>query len=439
VQITAASRYILIVVTILSLFALSATDKEEEFTRFHGEYLGQTPVGYQPEPFVPELFSVWGDYGFHVSSCVRFSPDANELLFSNQSQPAAVSKSGTLWQMFRKNDLWTEPRVAFFPGDYSEDRAFYSQSGETLYYSTTRPVTEKGPPKDFDIWFVARHVSNRSRPQRLGYPVNTIYNDYAGAVTANGTIYFSSDRPSGKGGVDIYYAQLIDGGYGPLTNLGEGTNTDADEYVVCVDDDETYMILHRTGVRAGAENGLYISYKKKHHGWTIAKSMGDHLKVLNATDASLSPDGNYLFILSEGNGVYWLKAGIVDYLRDEDLQISRILINAVLDDGMDAAFFTYETLKQRHAIYIDINEYMLNQRGHQLLDAEQRTEAIALFQIVVELFPDSWNAYDSLGEAYFASGMTDLAARCYERSLGLNPRNENAVRMLEYISKVLHH
>jgi cytochrome c-type biogenesis protein CcmH/NrfG len=43
------------------------------------------------------------------------------------------------------------------------------------------------------------------------------------------------------------------------------------------------------------------------------------------------------------------------------------------------------------------------------------------------LFPDSWNTYDSLGEAYLKQGNKELAAENYRRSLELNPDNQGAV------------
>ena len=51
-------------------------------------------------------------------------------------------------------------------------------------------------------------------------------------------------------------------------------------------------------------------------------------------------------------------------------------------------------------------------------------EAIELFKINVQLYPQSWNVYDSLGEAYANSGDTALAVQNYEKSVQLNPNND---------------
>ena len=52
-------------------------------------------------------------------------------------------------------------------------------------------------------------------------------------------------------------------------------------------------------------------------------------------------------------------------------------------------------------------------------------------KINVALYPDAFNAYDSLGEAYMNHGNTELAIANYQKSLELNPENKNAVTMLE--------
>lgn len=46
-------------------------------------------------------------------------------------------------------------------------------------------------------------------------------------------------------------------------------------------------------------------------------------------------------------------------------------------------------------------------------------------------FPQSWNAHDSLGEAYAAAGQNDLAIKNYEKSVELNPKNTAGLQALK--------
>jgi Flp pilus assembly protein TadD len=58
-------------------------------------------------------------------------------------------------------------------------------------------------------------------------------------------------------------------------------------------------------------------------------------------------------------------------------------------------------------------------------------EAISIFKLNVEFYPNQWNTYDSLAEAYMESGNRDLATVNFRKSLELNPGNSNAREMLK--------
>ena len=59
------------------------------------------------------------------------------------------------------------------------------------------------------------------------------------------------------------------------------------------------------------------------------------------------------------------------------------------------------------------------------------SEAIEVFKLNAETFPQSFNVYDSLGEIYMQIGDTKNAANNYKKSLELNPDNNNAENILE--------
>ena len=69
-------------------------------------------------------------------------------------------------------------------------------------------------------------------------------------------------------------------------------------------------------------------------------------------------------------------------------------------------------------------EQGINDAGYRLMQDGKLKEAVDVFKMNVQLFPQSWNVYDSLGEAYAAAGETALAIQNYEKSVQLNPKNE---------------
>lgn len=84
------------------------------------------------------------------------------------------------------------------------------------------------------------------------------------------------------------------------------------------------------------------------------------------------------------------------------------------------------------------DEAFLNTLGYELIAEKLIGAAIEAFLINVNLFPNSANVYDSLGEAYLQDDQTDLAIQNYQKSLELNPQNENARIVLEKLRKNNH-
>jgi tetratricopeptide (TPR) repeat protein len=106
----------------------------------------------------------------------------------------------------------------------------------------------------------------------------------------------------------------------------------------------------------------------------------------------------------------------------------------IASGGVDQAVQQYHDLKATQATTYNFDEEELNTLGYQLLHAKKVREAIRIFQLNVEAYPKSANAYDSLGEGYMDDGNKALAIANYQRSLQLNPKNRNGLLMLEKLN-----
>lgn len=76
------------------------------------------------------------------------------------------------------------------------------------------------------------------------------------------------------------------------------------------------------------------------------------------------------------------------------------------------------------------SESELNSCGYVLMARGNLKEAISIFRANVNLYPESSNCFDSLGEAYAKVNLKDHAVFCYERAVALDPKNENAIAQL---------
>jgi tetratricopeptide (TPR) repeat protein len=105
----------------------------------------------------------------------------------------------------------------------------------------------------------------------------------------------------------------------------------------------------------------------------------------------------------------------------------------LMQDGVEAAEARYRRLKKEEPERWRIAENELNLFGYQLLARDRTDEAIVILELNTEAFPEAFNTYDSLAEAYMLAGRTQASIANYQRSLELNPDNTNAVAMLARI------
>jgi hypothetical protein len=115
---------------------------------------------------------------------------------------------------------------------------------------------------------------------------------------------------------------------------------------------------------------------------------------------------------------------------DPRRSISETLSGTIASSGVDAAVKQYRDLKAAQPTVYNFDEDELNSLGYRLLNAKKFNDAIRIFQLNVEVYPQSGNVYDSLGEAYVDAGNKPLAIANYQKSLQLNPKNAGAVSML---------
>jgi len=109
------------------------------------------------------------------------------------------------------------------------------------------------------------------------------------------------------------------------------------------------------------------------------------------------------------------------------------MTEVLMQDGVEAAVARYRQLKKEEPEGWRFAENELNLFGYQLLARDRTDEAIVILELNTEAFPEAFNTYDSLAEAYMLAGRTQASIANYQRSLELNPDNTNAVAMLARI------
>lgn len=102
-----------------------------------------------------------------------------------------------------------------------------------------------------------------------------------------------------------------------------------------------------------------------------------------------------------------------------------------VDEDYEGGLKAYQALQQQQPDSRWVQEGTLNSFGYELMGNDQIDLAISIFRLNVALYPNSSNVYDSLGEAYLNNGDKALAAKNYQKSLQLDPKNTNALKVLK--------
>jgi len=83
----------------------------------------------------------------------------------------------------------------------------------------------------------------------------------------------------------------------------------------------------------------------------------------------------------------------------------------------------------------DVSEGGINSFGYQLMGSGKDAEALKIFKLNTELYPEGYNTYDSYGECLVKIGKIAEGITAYKKSLELNPNNDNAEKVLSEIEK----
>ncbi len=287
------------------------SEAKRVFPALSGPYLGQKPPGMTPEIFAPGIVST----KFGELNSV-FSPDGKEFYFSRRGIPGRPS---VLMVTKMESDRWTEPQPLPFSGTYSDIDLFLCADNERLVFCSSRPrAGGKEDRMNHDFWVSRRNGSGWSEPEPFAPEAVSPAEDYFPVVTLSGTLYLNSQR-EGRGTNDIYASKYSGGKYLPPEKLPAPINTSFREFDAFVSLDEQTIIFssERPGGFGGAD--IYISFRDGQGNWSEPANLGPEVNSERSEyGATISPDGRYLFFTSNKAGnedIYWVSAEIIERLR----------------------------------------------------------------------------------------------------------------------------
>ncbi|MCX2742841.1 OmpA family protein [Mangrovivirga sp. M17] len=210
---------------------------------------------------------------FHDSN-LALSADGDDLyIYMDENE-------GDIYVSSRIDDsTWSEPEPlsdAINSLNYNEKSISISPDKSIMFFSSNRPGGFGGD----DIYYATKNERGEwSRSRNLGPVINTEYNEDGPFIDYDGkTLYFSSNGRGGMGGYDLFKVEYdsIEDGWGEPVNLGYPINTP---------DDDIYFVSTKDGKR-----GYYASIREDGMGFTdiymvtIPENLDEQLVAVNSTD-----------------------------------------------------------------------------------------------------------------------------------------------------------
>lgn len=283
------------------------TGKTRSADKFIEEiYISYNQTGSWTEP---RLVSLASDYNVGTAG---ISADGQKMLVFM----GGVTDPGNLFQISKSGEAWSKPTLInnLINSPQLESTASISPDGKTIYFASDRRGTLGG----MDIWKMEQRPDGSwAAPVNLGAPVNTKDNEDAPFIHPDQkTLFFTSDGHTTMGGRDIFIARLEGGRWSKPENMGYPVNTTANDnyFTLLADGRRAYFSSDRKGGK-GAQDIYYLDMPADASAIPLTMIKG---KILHAETGKPIPTRMYVVDNTSKKKV--------DFVYDPDPQTGQYLI-----------------------------------------------------------------------------------------------------------------
>ena len=172
------------------------------------------------------------------------------------------------------DESWDKVKDIGPPINTIENEGAFSISSDGNYIFFTS-CSRNGGKGQCDIWLTSKKNNRWDEPKNLQSPINTKYWESQPSISSDGRmLYFSSDRPGGYGGTDIWVSEFSNSGWSAPKNLGPTVNTSKDEQFPFIHSDNRTLYFSSNGHPGLGKSDLYLTRKDVKLNWEIPINMG---------------------------------------------------------------------------------------------------------------------------------------------------------------------
>ncbi len=284
----------------------------------------------------------------------------------------------------------------------------------------------------FDLYYTYKVNGVWVLPRNMEEPTNTTAWESQPSISADGTeLYFSSNRPGGKGGRDIWMIKLIKNYWSAPINLGDQINTGGEEQCPFIHPDGQTLYFSSDGHVGMGDTDIFKVQRDEDGNWGKPVNLGYPINnKFNQSSLVVSTNGKRAYFTSENgeNGldiyqfdlpkeakpkrVTYVKGIIKDAQTKEvlsadieiiDLQKNK-LYNKVVSDAENGEFLVTLPYGRNFLYNVAKDGYLFFSESYQLRDVEPNES----YELIVELEPINVGKSVVMKNIFFESGSFDL-------------------------------
>ncbi|MBS1490669.1 MAG: PD40 domain-containing protein [Bacteroidetes bacterium] len=217
------------------------------------------------------------------------SPDGQKLMIFI----GGIADPGSLYQITKDGDSWSKPSLlagSINSPTSMETTCSITPDGKTIYFASNRAGGKGG----LDIWKTELKADGKwGQPVNLGPEINSADNEDAPFIHPDQkTLFFTSDGHNTMGGNDIFRSSLVNGKWTRPENMGYPVNTTANDnyFTLLADGRRGYFSSDRKGGQ-GAQDIYYIDMPENSSSIPLTMLKG---KILNAETGKPIPTKMYV-------------------------------------------------------------------------------------------------------------------------------------------------
>jgi outer membrane protein OmpA-like peptidoglycan-associated protein/tetratricopeptide (TPR) repeat protein len=225
------------------------------------------------------------------------SLDGNHLIFTRRVN----DNNEDFYESDRLNNGWSKakPLAGNINSNFNEGALNISQDGQWLIFTGCNFPDGFG---SCDLFISYQTADGWSTPENLGRNFNTEFFESAPSLSPDKRdLYFTSNRPGGFGGNDIYVSHRNDSGHwSPPENMGPNINTSGDESWPFIHADNNTLYFTSNGLPGYGGTDLFLVRKNADGKWGTPENLGYPINTIeNEGSLVVAADGKTAYFASD--------------------------------------------------------------------------------------------------------------------------------------------